>query len=122
MPFKSQAQAKYLFAKDPKLAKEFADKTLSIKKLPEKKVKPIKPKSDYTPGGDRTEGAIPPPKVVRKIVPEREDPYNLAVKSHGVNSPHARAQKYISSAKRMGMEVKAEDEELIAYPKKKQVK
>lgn len=36
MPFKSKAQAKYMFAKMPKLAKEFASKTPSIKKLPKK--------------------------------------------------------------------------------------
>jgi hypothetical protein len=36
MPFKSQAQARYMFAKHPKIAQEFADKTPSIKKLPEK--------------------------------------------------------------------------------------
>lgn len=34
MPFKSKAQAKYMFAKHPKLAKEFASKTKSIKSLP----------------------------------------------------------------------------------------
>lgn len=37
MPFKSKSQARYMFAKHPKLAKEFASKTKSIKKLPEKK-------------------------------------------------------------------------------------
>lgn len=36
MPFKSKAQAKYLFANNPKVAKEFAAKTPSIKKLPNK--------------------------------------------------------------------------------------
>lgn len=36
MPFKSQAQAKYLFANKPKIAKEFASKTKSIKALPKK--------------------------------------------------------------------------------------
>ncbi len=35
MPFKSKAQARYLFAKDPKVAKEFAAKTPSIKALPQ---------------------------------------------------------------------------------------
>lgn len=40
MPFKSKAQAKYMFAKKPELAKEFADATPSIKKLPEH----VKPK------------------------------------------------------------------------------
>ena len=35
MPFKSKAQAKYMFAKHPEIAKEFADKTPNIKKLPE---------------------------------------------------------------------------------------
>jgi hypothetical protein len=34
MPFKSKAQAKYMFAKHPKIAAEFASKTKSIKALP----------------------------------------------------------------------------------------
>ncbi len=38
-PFKSQAQMRYLFAKEPEVAKEFADKTPDMKNLP-KKVKP----------------------------------------------------------------------------------
>ena len=37
MPFTSQAQARYLFAKHPDVAKEFASKTPSIKDLPEHK-------------------------------------------------------------------------------------
>jgi hypothetical protein len=36
MPFKSRSQARKLFATNPTLAREFASKTLSIKKLPEK--------------------------------------------------------------------------------------
>lgn len=36
MPFKSKAQAKYMFANHPKIAKEFAKKTPSIKSLPTK--------------------------------------------------------------------------------------
>jgi hypothetical protein len=36
MPFKSKAQARYMFAKEPEVAKEFASKTKSIKSLPEK--------------------------------------------------------------------------------------
>ena len=35
MPFESNAQRKYLFAKKPKVAKEFAAKTPKGKKLPE---------------------------------------------------------------------------------------
>ncbi len=34
-PFKSKAQQKFMFAKKPKLAKEFAEATPNIKKLPE---------------------------------------------------------------------------------------
>ena len=41
MPFKSQAQRKYLFAKEPEVAKEFAKKTPKNAKLPQK-VKPKK--------------------------------------------------------------------------------
>lgn len=36
MPFKSKAQARFMFSQKPKLAKEFASKTKSIKKLPNK--------------------------------------------------------------------------------------
>ena len=36
MPFKSKAQRRFLFAKHPKIAKEFAAKTPKGKKLPEK--------------------------------------------------------------------------------------
>ena len=35
MPFKSQAQRKYLFATNSKVAKEFADKTPKGAKLPQ---------------------------------------------------------------------------------------
>jgi hypothetical protein len=35
MPFKSKAQARYLWAKDPVVAKEFAYATPSYKRLPE---------------------------------------------------------------------------------------
>ena len=45
MPFKSKAQQKYMFAKHPTIAKEFADATPSIKRLPEHvKKKPKKKK------------------------------------------------------------------------------
>jgi len=36
MPFRSRSQARYMFAKHPKIAKEFASKTKSIKALPNK--------------------------------------------------------------------------------------
>lgn len=36
MPFQSKAQARYMFAKHPGMAKEWAEKTPSIKDLPEK--------------------------------------------------------------------------------------
>lgn len=36
MPFKSEAQRKYLFSKKPKVAKEFAKKTPKGKKLPKR--------------------------------------------------------------------------------------
>ncbi len=36
MPFKSETQRKFLFAKKPKIAKEFAEKTPKGKKLPKK--------------------------------------------------------------------------------------
>lgn len=44
MPFKSKAQARYMFAKHPDIAKEFAEATPNIKKLPNKVKKKIKPK------------------------------------------------------------------------------
>ncbi len=37
MPFKSQAQRRYMYAKHPKLAKEFEAKTPKGKKLPARK-------------------------------------------------------------------------------------
>jgi hypothetical protein len=43
MPFRSKAQVGYMFAHHPKMAKEFAKKTKSIKELP-KKVKKKKKK------------------------------------------------------------------------------
>lgn len=44
-PFESQAQARYMFTKHPKLAREFAKKTKDIKALPEKvRKKPAIPK------------------------------------------------------------------------------
>ena len=36
MPFESRAQARFMFAKHPSIAREFAGKTPSIKALPEK--------------------------------------------------------------------------------------
>jgi len=39
MPFKSQAQRKYLYANKPKIAKEFSAKTPKGKKLPKKSKK-----------------------------------------------------------------------------------
>lgn len=36
MPFTSKAQARYMFARHPKIAKEFASKTSNIKALPNK--------------------------------------------------------------------------------------
>lgn len=45
MTFVSKSQARFMFAKHPKLAKEFASKTASIASLPEKVKKklPAKP-------------------------------------------------------------------------------
>jgi hypothetical protein len=40
MPFKSKSQMRLLFAKDPEVAKEFAEHTPNIKALPEH----VKPK------------------------------------------------------------------------------
>jgi len=34
-PFKSKAQARYMFANKPKMAKEFAKKTKNLSRLPE---------------------------------------------------------------------------------------
>jgi len=45
MPFASKAQARMMFALHPKIAREFAAKTKSIKALPEKKKAPVKPKT-----------------------------------------------------------------------------
>lgn len=45
MPFKSNAQRKYLFAKHPEIAKEFAVATPNGKKLPEHVKKKAKKRS-----------------------------------------------------------------------------
>ena len=39
MPFESKSQARFLFANEPEVAKEFAKHTKSMKGLPEKKKK-----------------------------------------------------------------------------------
>lgn len=44
MPFKSQAQRKWMYANKPEMAKEFESKTPSGKKLPERSSKKSKPK------------------------------------------------------------------------------
>lgn len=36
MPFKSKAQQRFMFAKDPEMAKRWAKETPNIKKLPER--------------------------------------------------------------------------------------
>ena len=36
MPFKSKAQARFMFAKHPRMAKRWADETKSIKRLPQR--------------------------------------------------------------------------------------
>jgi hypothetical protein len=42
MPFKSKAQRRALYAKDPKLAREFEKETPKGRRLPEKVKKPTK--------------------------------------------------------------------------------
>lgn len=44
MPFRSRSQARKLFATNPKVAEEFAEKTKNIKALPEHVKKPRKAK------------------------------------------------------------------------------
>ncbi|MDD2493958.1 MAG: hypothetical protein PHE29_02080 [Tissierellia bacterium] len=44
MPFKSQAQRAYMYAKHPKLAKEFESETPKGKKLPKKLTKKVSKK------------------------------------------------------------------------------
>lgn len=44
MPFKSQAQAKWMFSQKPKMAKEWASKTKNFKSLPKKVKKKSKKK------------------------------------------------------------------------------
>ncbi len=65
MPFKSKSQAKWMFANKPKMAKEWASKTKSIKALPNKV-------TSKTPSGPKTKhfklatGTFKEPKVIRK--------------------------------------------------------
>lgn len=47
MPFKSKKQQRFLFANNPKVAKEFASKTRDFKNLPEQ-VKAVKRKIKKT--------------------------------------------------------------------------
>lgn len=44
MPFKSKAQARYLFAREPEVAKKYAKETPSMKNIPEKKMAETKKK------------------------------------------------------------------------------
>jgi len=44
MPFKSKAQQGYMFAKNPRIAKEMASKTKSMKSLPSRAKKKAKGK------------------------------------------------------------------------------
>lgn len=53
MPFESKAQVRYMFAKHPALAKEFAAKTKSMAALPDHK-KGAKVKKDRKPVMPRT--------------------------------------------------------------------
>ena len=50
MPFKSKGQVRYMFSQHPKIAKEFAEKTPSIKALPNK-VHQVKALKSLTPKG-----------------------------------------------------------------------
>ena len=50
MPFKSKAQAKFMFAKHPEVAKEFAAATPSIKTLPAKVAPPSRSPFHAMPG------------------------------------------------------------------------
>ena len=45
MPFQSKAQQRYLFAKEPEVAKKFAKETKDFKSLPERKTKKRKMRS-----------------------------------------------------------------------------
>lgn len=45
MPFASRIQAKFMFAKHPKIAKRWAKETKNFKDLPSKRTKTLKPKA-----------------------------------------------------------------------------
>lgn len=47
MPFKSKAQVKWMFSTKPKMAKEWASKTKSIKSLPNKVKMPTGPTREH---------------------------------------------------------------------------
>jgi len=53
MPFKSKAQRRYLFAKEPKVAKKFAKKTPKNAKLPARSKKKSAFLEAYREGGQR---------------------------------------------------------------------
>lgn len=65
MPFQSKAQARYLFAKHPKVAKEFAKKTPSIKALPEHKEESPAHERAESPAFERQEERAMKPKAKR---------------------------------------------------------
>jgi hypothetical protein len=53
MPFKSEAQRRYLYANEPKVAKEFAKKTPKNAKLPARTKKKSAFLEAYREGGQR---------------------------------------------------------------------
>lgn len=69
MPLRSKAQQRYLFARNPEVAKEFADKTPSMKGLPER----VRPK-----------GMMKNKPVTKAFKPGRKK--SSALSSYGENS------------------------------------
>lgn len=65
----------------------------------------------YYKGGDTTKGAIPVTPVIRKHVTPKP-----RVNS---NSPHAKAQRFITEQKRMGKRPTLKQIGKVMYPKKK---
>lgn len=137
MPFTSKSQARWMFANKPGMAKEWASKTPSIKKLPNH----VK-KHKTTFGGIRANAQLPtmPTSTYRQAIThpfnplagssKYEDPKGASIfnkKKHKLGhrdalrsgNYHQQAQRFINSAKAHGFKVRAEDTgELNAYYKR----
>ena len=118
MPFKSKAQARYLFKEHPEMAKEWASKTPSIKSLPQhvkakraatRMKNKLKIKGDLKPG-DLLKGAS---KVERVIANKKGKGNTLAETSFKGTLKNPVAKKIVIYKKSHGKDQKKESNRLI---------